>query len=186
MSFHITNEYSFLESVIVAPAHSEQIRKQQENFFTLLRRYGAELFFADSLPADVHQPYTRDIGFVYGDTFFYNLNRTLAERIPEFSAMQQHLQWQGKTIEIKKGKIEGGDVLVTPDTLYIRITERTNEAAIAEVEKYVPVQRLLLGNQVMHLDTRLTILPKEYALIHSPAFRYHDQHQLRQKYEFIE
>ncbi|MDO8656490.1 MAG: arginine deiminase family protein [Nanoarchaeota archaeon] len=186
MPFHITDEHSHLESVIVASAHSEKMREQQEKFFTLLRNYGVQLLPANLLSTDVHQPYTRDIGFVCQDTFFYNLNRTLPERVPEFSAIQQHLQGQGKIIEIKEGKIEGGDVLVTPELLYIGISERTDVTAVDEVEKYFPVHKLYFRSGVMHLDTRMTLLPREYALIHSPAFLDYDIHQLQKKFELIE
>ena len=189
MSFPIINETSSLEKVIVALGTSERIREQQEKFFAMLRSYGAQPLFADPLPNDVHQLYTRDIGFAYRDIFFYNLNRTLPERIPEFSAIEKLLQWETKGIEVKEiknGKLEGGDVLAAPEVLYMGITNRTNDAAIAEVEKYYPVHRLYLGNQVMHLDTRMTILPREFLLIHSPAFLYNDIYQLQKKFDFIE
>lgn len=189
MLFHIVDETSPLDKVIVAWGTSEAMRQQQEKFFSVLRSYGAEPLFADSLPGDVHQPYTRDIGFVYGDTFFYNLNRTLPERGGEFSAIQQHLQWQGKVIEIKEGRIEGGDVLVTPEKVYVGISARTDQAAIDELEDHFPpgkVEKLYLGSEVMHLDTRLAFLPRDFALLCPQTFRYHELHQLQQKFEPIE
>lgn len=209
----ISNEYSPIEKVIVSSGrnipehhgdnyqnqefltfHKESERwdrglltAQQDFFFDLLRAEGAEVLYAEKVVGSPFQIFTRDIGFVVGNTFFYNLQRTLGVRNQEYAAILPLLEKcpEIEQRQIPQGKLEGGDVLVAQDELFIGISDRTSEEAIAFVEQYHPVRRIFLGPKVMHLDTRMALLPNGYMLICREAFQPADLAYLEMKYEPI-
>lgn len=209
LNLKIKDEFSPLKAVIVGygqavPKYSEYLKnrydwlanvqwdrdlllRQQENFFEVLKKYGVDVLLTDIDKACPWQMYTRDIGFVYQDKFFYCMRRELHEREFEFESIEKYFQGiePSRIIKIKTGKVEGGDVLVDSDQLYIGLSDRTNEEGILEIEKYFPVKRLFLGRKVMHLDTRMTILPGKHLLIYPGAFTRPDLEYLRERFEFI-
>jgi len=164
------------------------ILEQQKKFFDVLKKYNVELLFANTNEKLLWQMYTRDTGFVIKDKFFYCDRRWFEERGGEVNEIIHFFEElkEDSIIEIKKGKIEGGDVLVGEDEIFIGVSNRTDEEAISEIEKYFPVKRLFLGNDVMHLDVRMTILPRKHLLIHPESFKSEDLDYLKERYEFIE
>jgi N-dimethylarginine dimethylaminohydrolase len=182
---YLKNRYDWLANI---QWDKELLLRQQENFFNVLKKYGVEVLLTDVDRDCPWQMYTRDIGFVYQDKFIYFMRRELHEREFEFESIEKYFQGidPARIIKIKNGKVEGGDVLVDSDQLYIGLSDRTNEEGIQEIEKYFPVKRLYLGKRVMHLDTRMTILPGKNLLIYPGAFTRPDLEYLRERFNFIE
>jgi len=208
MVLNITDEYSPLKKVIVCSGESvpesregfndteflkfhslddiwdkNRLLEQQKRFFDLLQEYGVELLLADvnlSLPWQI---YTRDIGFVFKDKFFYSKQRTLASRVGEISTVVGYIAPQDAVMV--EGKMEGGDVLVDGDYVYIGISNRTNYRAVNSLNRYFEAVPLYLGDDVMHLDTRMTILPNRHLLIYEEAFNDTDLRLLRGLFNLI-
>ena len=211
MQMQVIDDYSTLEEVIIALAHvvpdqhneftlagdangfhnkddvwdKQKMIGQQREFINVLESYGVTIKYAKRLPGSPHQIYTRDVGFVYGKRFFFNLNRQLKVRQMEYSKVRDLFNGLER-VEIKSGKLEGGDVIVDRDIVYIGISDRTCMDAIQELSKHIPVKSLYLGDNVMHLDTRMTILPNRDLLIYPDAFQEDDLQYLRSKFDFIE
>ncbi len=189
MKLHIGDEFSPLKKVVVCygtsipkvndyqPTDPQEIKwgwkkwdnekliEQQYNFFQKLKQYQVELIDLNTKPSLTWQMYTRDIGFVIDDTFYYAAKRTLAARNGEIDLLLKAINLNPNQIVGLPGKIEGGDVLINNSTALVGISNRTNQEAIDKLSKYVKVKPIYLGDSVMHLDTVLTLLPKQYALV---------------------
>ena len=212
MNFKIPNETSTLRKVIVGLGHSiplpssyhsdspeytkyhnqiwdkNLLIKQQKIFFSVLKKYDVKLLHTNINKDLPWQMYTRDTGFVIRDKFFFCNNRGLPDRKDEIKEILHHFKHYKKEniIEIKTGKIEGGDVIISKEEIFIGVSSRTSIEAIKQVEKEFKVKRLHLGKNVMHLDTRLTLLPKNVALIYPESFTKKDFEYLNKKYDLIE
>jgi N-dimethylarginine dimethylaminohydrolase len=164
--------------------------KQQEVFFTRLEHYGVTLHFPQTKPELTQQMYTRDTGFVIGPNVYYSRCREFSQRNGEVEPLLKLLHKLDvnpkNIVELKSGSIEGGDVLVENESVYIGNGSRTSVSAISELGKHERIAKLHLGPNVMHLDTRLTLLPKNYVLIYPEAFLKKDLELLSKKHRFIE
>lgn len=210
MKLHIADEYSSLHDVAVClgtsvpkfedyqiddPEHTkynqrpwdpELFVRQQEEFIKRLQKYGVRVHLIEAKPGLVHQAYTRDTAFVVRDTLYYTETRTFKERDGEFELLKKLLDSLDVTnIHALPGNIDGGDVLVDPRGIFVGKGSRTDEVAIKELLENEHGRALELGNEVMHLDTRLTLLPRGYALVIPEAFSKDDIDMLQNRYKLL-
>ncbi len=212
MHLNVSNEYAELAQVCVCrgdyipevheykavhPEFKKYVHKtwdkklfleQQQEFFTVLRQYDVELCFATPRPELPWLAYTRDFGFVIKDKLFYCAKRNLPERNGEIESVLQDfgLVSSDQVVEITDGTIEGGDVLVDDDIAYVGLGSRSSTVAVNQLRAYTEVKTLALGDNIMHLDTRMTILPKRKLLIYTPSFEDKDLKFLNDRFDFIE
>jgi N-dimethylarginine dimethylaminohydrolase len=212
VKLHIVDEFSPLKVVAVAwgnsvPAYEgyassdpeftkyhqrtwdkELLLRQQDGFFSVLSHYDVQLQFVPTAADLPWQMYTRDTGFVVGDTFYFAQDRGLQERAGEITAVKKLLDSlqipDESRVEIA-GKIEGGDVLISSDGVLVGNGSRTNSLATTDLLQRQPGKMLFLGQNVMHLDTRLTLLPNQTALVYPAAFTEADLAWLSGKYRLI-
>ncbi len=170
------------------PWDQTKLLEQQDRFHELLERYGVRLHLLRHSDDHPWQMYTRDIGFVIGSKLYFSALRELPDRVGEIDAVRECLADldDQDVIEIKSGRIEGGDVLVDEDVVYVGLGTRTAPEAAAELAQYAEVRTLYLGPNVMHLDTRMTILPERNLLICPSAFQPEDLDMLRRRFSVIE
>lgn len=169
------------------PWDNSLLLKQQEKFFKALEKYKVNLRFPKTSSKLPWQIFVRDTGFVINDCFYYSNSRGFKERIGE-EIMLLDLFKSLKITKIQQltqGKIEGGDVLVDSDIIYIGHGGRSEKSAINELLSLVKGEFLFLGENVMHLDTRFTILPDDYCLIVLEAFQKNDLEKLGKRFKFI-
>ncbi len=166
----------------------QKLLDQQISFFEVLQRYGVSLHFLEQNPSLPWQMYARDTGFVINNKLFYCSDRGLPDRIGEIDMALKNLLSiiENNVIEITRGTIEGGDVLVDNGMAYVGVSDRTTQEAADNLAQYIDVVKLELGQNVMHLDTRMTILPNQKLLIFTSAFTKNDLHRLGEKFDLIE
>jgi|GEM_PF-594459 N-dimethylarginine dimethylaminohydrolase len=76
------------------------------------------------------QIYTRDIGFVIGDTYFV-ANMAESQRHGEIGGIWHLISQLPNLVRVPKGvHIEGGNVIVDGDIVYLGLGQRTNGAAV--------------------------------------------------------
>ncbi len=162
--------------------------KQQEVFFNKLREYGVDLFFPTIKKELTQQMYTRDTAFVVGDKLFYSKIRKFADRNGEDKCLLEALNLDSnQVVEIDK-EIEGGDVLINgAGSVYIGCGSRTHKDAKEFLEhNNIKTKVFQLGDRVMHLDTRMTLLPRNYVLANTSCLSREDCEYLNNKYKVIE
>ncbi|MBT2581482.1 arginine deiminase family protein [Planococcus sp. ISL-109] len=206
---HCRSEYDPLRHVLLCPPRFMEItdvindvqkRYKEENIDVTeaLRQHAA---FADTLAAEgintafleasekyPEQVFTRDIGFTIGDTVFIS---EMAESVRqgEETVLQNwlsdhHIQFK----HLPGHRIEGGDVLVDRDTVYIGISSRTSQKAIDELQRHVPdfqVVPLHLNEKYLHLDCVFNILSPTEALIFPEALEDETIAMLSKRYTLI-
>jgi dimethylargininase len=156
-------ELTHLERV---PIDYERAREQHEEYRALLAALGCEVI---SLPADPAFPdcvFVEDTAIVLEDLAV--ITRPGAEsRRGEVDVVAAALAPYRRLVRIEApATIDGGDVLVLDDTIYVGISGRTNEAALAQL-------RTLTGREVigvdvhgaLHLKTAVTRVSRDALLV---------------------
>ncbi len=211
MSLNISNEFSTLRSVVVCwgdniPEYGKYktndpeftkfhpfawnkqlLLKQQEKFFKVLKKYKVKLIFPKTKPVLPQQMFTRDTGFVIGNKLFYSGKRKFKVRNGEIEELLNVLQLPKEDVININAYVEGGDVLVEGvNSAFIGQSSRTGVDSIREMSNHFKVKALEMTDMVMHLDTRLTLLPNNLALINSSAFTKNHLQSLAIKYKLLE
>lgn len=178
------NDHPEFDVFQMLPWDREKLLRQQQAFYDVMDRHGVCLHFVPHADRHPWQIYTRDTGFVVGDTLFYAEDRQLPERIGEIELIRDLLP--GVPMVALPGQIEGGDVMPDGDVVFVGLGTRTTPEAAQALADHAEVVPLHLGPTVMHLDTRMTILPGRRALICTEPFQADDLEMLRRRFRFIE
>ena len=181
------NDHEEFTKFAMLPWDRVKLVQQQERFYEVMERYGVRLHFLEHSDAHPWQMYTRDTGFVIGDKLYFSRIRELPERVGEIELVRECLPVvrDEDVIEITQGQIEGGDVLVGDGEVYVGLGTRTTIEAVRELARYVELTPLYLVPNVMHLDTRMTILPGRRLLIYPGAFRPDELKMLQGRFKLI-
>ncbi|MCG1027320.1 dimethylarginine dimethylaminohydrolase family protein [Virgibacillus halodenitrificans] len=203
-------EYERLYSVIVAPPAYMEIKhainktqehylqdnidkkkamEQHDRFVEILSDNGCEVIQLEPQKGLNEQVFTRDIGFVIGETFVVsNMKEKIRKR--ETNVLTDRLEKLGITYtSIDQGCIEGGDILVDKNTIWVGKSGRTNEKAIDQLSQKLPnyvVNTVSLRDDILHLDCVFTILNDDYALVYSEAIDEDSYNSLKNKFTLIE
>lgn len=162
--------------------------QQHTEFERLLKQHGVEVI---TLPASEHFPeqvFTRDIGFTIGNEVFI-ADPAAAIRQGEEAALKEWLTAEQIPYQSTSDQIEGGDIIVDRQTVYVGISSRTSEEAVRKLEHKLPgytIQRLPFDESCLHLDCVFNILSPEKALIYPPAFDKQTVSELAAAYDLIE
>ena len=178
------NDHPEFDVFHMLPWDREKLLRQQQAFYDVMDRHGVRLHFVPHSDLHPWQIYTRDTGFVVGDTLFYAEDRQLPERIGEIELVRELLP--DVPMVSLPGRIEGGDVMPDGDVVFVGLGTRTTPEAAQALATHAEVIPLHLGPTVMHLDTRMTILPGRRALICTEPFQADDLEMLRRRFRFVE
>lgn len=206
---HCRSEYDALRHVLLCPPRFMKItdvindvqkRYKEENidvtealrqhavFVDALTAAGVNTTFLEAAEHYPEQVFTRDIGFTIGDTVFIS---EMAESVRQGEEMvlqnwltDHHIKFQ----QVPGHRIEGGDVLVDRDTVYIGISNRTSQEAIRELQRHVPgfqVVPVHLKEKYLHLDCVFNVLSPTEALIFPEALEDETIAMLEKRYTLI-
>ncbi|WP_417900289.1 dimethylarginine dimethylaminohydrolase family protein [Bacillus haimaensis] len=204
------SEYGRLEKVLVCPptfmSISEIINetqkhyaednideslatKQHRNFVAKMKEAGIEVINLEALERFPEQVFTRDIGFTLGDILFVS-NMGSEVRHGEEQLFKNWLDEQGATyLPLTDNSIEGGDVIVDRDVIFVGISGRTSSEGIHKLAEATPgftVQEIPIDKSYLHLDCVFNVLSPTEALVFPPALRKEELDYLATRYELIE
>lgn len=178
------NDHPEFDQFQMLPWDREKLLRQQQAFYDVMERHNVRLHFVPHSDRHPWQIYTRDTGFVVGDTLYFAEDRQLPERVGEIELIRALLP--DVPMVALPGQIEGGDVMPDGDLVFVGLGTRTTPEAAKALSEHAEVVPLYLGPTVMHLDTRMTILPGRRALICTEPFQMDDLEMLRRRLRFIE
>ena len=155
---------------------------EMKTFEAVLVTNGVQIFRPNNLP-NLEQIFTRDIGFVIADYFFI-ANMRHPTRAPEINGIKHVLDQidASKIIDIPKEIIvEGGDVILWNDFIFIGITDRTTANTIPFFQNIFP-NKTVLGfdlvvdqqspdRNILHLDCTFQPIGKDEAIIYHDGFK---------------
>jgi N-dimethylarginine dimethylaminohydrolase len=170
------------------PLEADMI-KELDAFNAVLKKHNVTIYRPEVIK-DVNQIFTRDIGFVIGDTFFRS--NILPDRISELQAIEYIINQMNpdKVVTLpEEVHVEGGDIMPWNDYLFIgtytapdypnQITARTNKFAVDYLTKRFPNKKVkafelrkstIAKENALHLDCCFQPIGKDKAIIHKNGF----------------
>lgn len=163
--------------------------KQHKHFVSALESHGVDVIL---LPPDKKFPdqvFTRDIGFTIGDTIYVTEIQTY-HRQNEETLLKQRLDLENIPFQQLIGcNIEGGDVIIDRETVYVGISTRTDMQAVNHLQEILPHHEVIpvpFNDEFLHLDYVFNILSSKEALICSSEVKSEQVKLLKSRYDLIE
>lgn len=204
MEIFVTNETAQLESVVLgigidkgayrginpmirkhlvektAPTEAD-ICREIKTFEEILCQNNVRIYRPSNLSA-VEQIFTRDIGFVIDDYFFVS-NMKHPERKPEVKGINYILRSlnRAKIIRIPDNiLVEGGDVILWNNYVFVGISDRTTSSAIPFLQDLLPNKKVLgfelavdqnsPDQNILHLDCTFQPIGTDEAIVYKNGF----------------
>ena len=170
--------------------HIEKALEQHDEFVNTLHGQGIEVILLPYHKKYPEQVFTRDIGFTLGETIFV-ADMASDVRNGEENVLKQWLEDEEISYyNIIGHQIEGGDVIIDRDTIYIGLSDRTNAEAIEHLQNLLKKQFDIIPidfkSKYLHLDCVFNIVSPELALIYPDALKPEHIELFKKRYEVIE
>lgn len=164
-------------------------KRQHKVLVETLRENGIEVVILPPRPEYPEQVFTRDIGFTLGHQMFV-AEMAHDVRIGEERELITYLEKEEITYTNLIGdKIEGGDVFIDRNTIYIGVSNRTNKNAIQHLQSLLPTYDVVdipFTDKYLHLDCVFNILSPDDALIFPGEMEDGKHKLLASRYNLIE
>lgn len=181
----------------VYPTEADIIHEMTE-FEKVLKKHNVEVFRPEVIE-DYNQVFARDVAFVIDDKMIIsNVIQDRADEQDAYRKIFEQVKWRDIINLPETAHIEGGDVIVWNDFLFIGTcfsedyrnfkTARTNEYAIEILKEYFPKKRIIdldlkKNDQVpyqgvLHLDCTFNPVGKDKCIIYKNGFVNEDDYKL--------
>ena len=168
---------------------SDKALKQHHFFQKVMREHGVEVIEIEPTPDLNEQVFTRDIGVTIGNQVIVSKMATDLRK-QETIYLKKFLTENKLTYhEIEVDSIEGGDVIVDRDRIWIGVSDRTTIEAVQVLQQLLPdhqIETVHLNDEILHLDCTFNILGPNLALIYREGMAEADYQKLQSHYELIE
>lgn len=169
--------------------HIELALEQHQKFVNTLKDYGIEVILLPYHKKFPEQVFTRDVGFTLGETIFV-AEMANDVRKGEEDVLKQWLEDEEISYYNLLGdKIEGGDVIMDQDTVYVGMSNRTNKQAADHLQGLLPnvdVRVIPFKEEYLHLDCVFNVVSPTVALIYRPALTDSDIQLFSSRYDLID
>lgn len=169
--------------------HIKRALEQHGEFVKILKENNVDVILLPYHKKYPEQVFTRDVGFTLGQTIFVAKMATEV-RSGEENILKQWLEDEEISYyNLIEERIEGGDVVIDQNTIYVGLSNRTDEKAVEQL------QRLLINFKVipipfkekyLHLDCIFNIVSPEVALIYPHALTQKEIDFFAARYDLIE
>lgn len=168
--------------------HIELALEQHANFVKTLQENDVEVILLPYHKKYPEQVFTRDIGFTLGQTIFV-AKMAHDVRIGEENVLIQWLDDEELSYyNLAEDHIEGGDVIIDRDTIYVGLSNRTHQQAIDHLQSLLnqfEVKAIHFIEKYLHLDCVFNVVSPEVALIYPPALTKENIELFSSRYELI-
>ncbi|WP_167145563.1 arginine deiminase family protein [Actinomyces sp. ZJ308] len=183
----------YLSSNTVSIPNHDIAQREHEQFVSVLREAGVVVRTLETIDDVSVQLYPRDIAFAVDDVLF--LARSVDPvRQREQRALIPLLAEVSRVVPLDDGHIEGGDVIVTDDIVFVGLSEATDLKGVGSLRRafaragidrqIVPIEFSHRG--VVHLDTKLTLVGPGLGYIYSPSLKPRSREKVAEHLELIE
>ncbi|QQD83342.1 dimethylarginine dimethylaminohydrolase family protein [Bacillus siamensis] len=163
--------------------------KQHDAFIDILKSHQIEVVLLPADPSLPEQVFTRDIGFVLGETAFIS-SMAASVRQGEEKVFQNLLDEENiPYTRLRKANIEGGDVMIADGTVYAGLSERTDKTAVRELQEALPEMTVVpipLKEDFLHLDCVFNMISETEALYCKNGLGQKEIDLLAERFELIE
>jgi N-dimethylarginine dimethylaminohydrolase len=171
------------------PINRKRAAHQHQTLVETLEGEGVQVELLPPKKRFPEQVFTRDIGFVLGTHLFVARMDETVRKGEEAHLSTWLEERQIPHTFIPAGSMEGGDILIDDDIIWIGDSGRTSRTAIKYLRQALPHFRVIslsFPEKYLHLDCVLNILSPREALIYPPAFPDSDLRRLSSRYHLIE
>jgi N-dimethylarginine dimethylaminohydrolase len=168
--------------------HIETAMQQHSDFVNMLKQNGVDVILLPTFSRYPEQVFTRDIGFTLGKTVF------VAEMASDIRQGEEEVlkNWleenQLKCHNLVKNRIEGGDVIIDRDTIFVGISNRTHKEAIKHLQTLLPGFEVIpvpFEAKYLHLDCVFNVISPTDALIFPEVISKKERDFLGSRYHLI-
>lgn len=199
--FWVQNETDPLEAVIVGTAHDkgeirqnnpkvceavrlgnypteQELIEQLDGFVQVLENHGIQVFRPPNI-TEQSQTFVRDIALVIDDVWIKG-NMKIDNRKPEYEAVSYWTQQQKILVPPPEVVLEGGDVVLYNEYVFVGVGERTNEAGVEFLQHHFPhktvVPLYLVSSSdpyahILHLDCAFQPVGNGFAIFFEQGFQ---------------
>lgn len=186
MKMHINNGYDKLKSCLLCYPANYRITSKSNKYYNkvdytlALNQYNKYINYLIennvkpifiNITKSSKQVYIKDIGFVIENVLFIS-NMSLKERKVEIEPIKKLALEEKLDYYIMQNNIEGGDVVVGDNVIFVGLSSRTNLHSIEELKKVLifkgikkEVISINFDNSMLHLDCVFSLIGKESALV---------------------
>ncbi|MCJ8006477.1 dimethylarginine dimethylaminohydrolase family protein [Lederbergia wuyishanensis] len=168
---------------------SDLATTQHREFIRSLEQQGVDVILIPPSKKYPEQVFTRDIGFTIGNTLFV-AEMASDIRLGEEEILKNILMGKGIQVQdLTTGIIEGGDVIIDKNTVYIGISSRTNSKAVEQLKKHLTDYEIVpipFKEKYLHLDCVFNILSPDEALYFPEALEQKTIEFLKTRFRLIE
>lgn len=169
--------------------HIEKALEQHGEFVKVLQNHGVEVILLPYHKKYPEQVFTRDIGFTLGQTIFV-AKMASPVRKGEEDVLKLWLDDEEISyFNLAEDHIEGGDVIIDGNTIYVGLSSRTHQMAIDHLQSILTqfeVKAIPFKEQFLHLDCIFNVVSSEVAIIYPPALTEEDIKLFSSRYKLIE
>lgn len=162
--------------------------RQHRHFTQVLEEEGIEVIRLPAKERLPEQVFTRDIGLVIGSTLFISSMRSNIRK-PETGILKNWLNHQQMNYRELPFGIEGGDMILNENTLWIGQGGRTSPEAADYLQRELPdytINTVQLKSNILHLDCVFNIIDHKTAVIYPPGIDEASYALMRRHFELIE
>ena len=169
--------------------HVARAMEQHDEFVKTLKKYDVDVVFLPYHKKYPEQVFTRDIGFTLGETIFV-ANMATEVRTGEENSLKLWLEEEEISyFNLVKEKIEGGDVMIDQDTIYVGLSNRTTQKSADHLQRLFSdfnVITMPFKEKYLHLDCVFNIISPEVAIIYPKGLSSKEIELLASRYDLIE
>lgn len=184
---NLTQEYFYKND----PPNKIKMLAEQKAFVDVLEKYGVDVVWADRRDDCTNQLNTRDVAFVVGNAFVVSPMRK-QERKNEHLALETLINTfsdSDKVLRPQFGYIEGGDIILDQNIMYVGISQRTNGEGlnwlIDEFSGEFEIVPIYLNEGYLHLDCVFNLLSDTDALVLEDGIQKESLSKIFNKYNTI-
>ncbi|MBB2481522.1 hypothetical protein H5P36_15160 [Bacillus sp. APMAM] len=169
--------------------HIERALEQHGELVKTLKDNDIEVILLPYHKKYPEQVFTRDIGFTLGQTIFVAKMATEV-RAGEEDVLKQWLEEEEISYyNLVEERIEGGDVVIDQETIYVGLSNRTDQKAADQLQRLLNqfnVVPIPFKDKYLHLDCIFNVVSPDIALIYPNALTKKYIDYFASRYELIE
>lgn len=156
-----------------------ELRKEIEGFNRILLDHDVEVHRPENL-LDQNQMFCRDIGFAIGKEFFISKMKKENRRAEIKGIESQIRNFKSVHYFPDNAFIEGGDIVVWKDYVFVGIGDRTNNLGLKFLKEKIGDKKTVVGfnlkvtdnakSNILHLDCTFQPVGMKYGLIYKAGF----------------
>ncbi len=176
---HLNNpKYAEIVKKGAMPTEAEMV-KEMEDFKAILEANGVEVLRPTIIPEE-DQLFCRDIGFAVGNIFFEAKMKKENRKI-EFEAIRHLFKSADNFVSPpQEVLIEGGDIIVWKDYIFVGLGDRTNQAGVDFLKKILGDKKEVIPfdltvtndgqTNMLHLDCAFQPVGLKHGIIYKDGF----------------